>query len=76
MELDTAQGIAQRFKLSPFTIRRLGYRGVVKVFRCGSAVRFDPDEIKNWMAQQGLHFPEPSSHFAAEMQKARKRSSR
>jgi len=52
-ELETAEGNARRFKLSPFTIRRLGYAGSIKEFRCGRAVRYSPLEILRWMESQG-----------------------
>jgi hypothetical protein len=47
MELDTADGIAKRFKLNPFTVRRMGYRGLVREFRFGRAVRYCPDDFFN-----------------------------
>lgn len=49
IELETAEGLAKILKLSPFTIRRLGYRGTIREFRCGRAVRYRLDEILNWM---------------------------
>lgn len=49
IELETAEGLAKILKLSPFTIRRLGYRGLIREFRCGRAVRYRLDEILNWM---------------------------
>ncbi len=53
MELDTAIGNGRRFKLSPFTIRRLGYAGKIREYRAGRAVRYDPEEIFRWMQTQG-----------------------
>jgi len=52
IELETADGLAKLLKLSPFTIRRLGYRGVIREFRCGRAVRYRLDEILSWMEKQ------------------------
>jgi len=49
IELETAEGLGKILKLSPFTIRRLGYRGIIREFRCGRAVRFRIDEIISWM---------------------------
>ena len=51
--LETAEGLAKILKLSPFTIRRLGYRGAIREFRCGRAVRYRLDEILSWMEGQG-----------------------
>lgn len=52
IELETAEGLAKILKLSPFTIRRLGYRGAIREFRCGRAVRYRLDEILSWMENQ------------------------
>jgi hypothetical protein len=53
LELDTADGNAKRFKLSPFTVRRLGSSGKIREFRCGRAVRYSPAELLEWMEAQG-----------------------
>ncbi len=53
MVLCTANEIAQQVRLSPFTIRRLGYAGKIKEYRCGAAVRYDPAEVLRLMAHQG-----------------------
>ncbi|WHZ16639.1 MAG: hypothetical protein OJF52_003489 [Nitrospira sp.] len=57
MELITAHGAGELFKLSPFTIRRLGYRGAIKEYRCGKAVRYSPEEIMRWMAGSERKLP-------------------
>ena len=53
MERRSAMRLARDFDLSPFTIRRLGYAGKIKEYRCGRAVRYDPDELSRWMEIQG-----------------------
>jgi hypothetical protein len=53
MELNTADALSKQFKLSKFYIRRLGQQGVLKEYRIGRAVRFDPSELLRVMQAQG-----------------------
>ena len=57
MELDTADGTARFAKASPFTIRRLGAAGKIKVYRLGRAVRYDPGEVIEFMRKEGEAMP-------------------
>lgn len=47
--LDTAKGIAKSVRLSPFTIRRMGYAGKITEYKCGRAVRYDLAEVLDFM---------------------------
>ena len=49
IELETAQSLSKILKLSPWTIRRLGWRGVIREYRCGRSVRYRADEVLRWM---------------------------
>jgi hypothetical protein len=50
-----AAGIATG--LNSFTIRKLGAAGKIHVYRHGTAVRFDPDEIRQYMLAEGQERP-------------------
>ncbi|NIR16836.1 MAG: helix-turn-helix domain-containing protein [Desulfobacterales bacterium] len=39
--------------ISGKTVRRLGMKGIIKIYREGTAVRFDPLEIRALMQKQG-----------------------
>jgi DNA-binding TFAR19-related protein (PDSD5 family) len=54
IELETAEGLARMLKLSPFTIRRLGYRGLIREYRCGRAVRYRVDAAERARQSQRL----------------------
>ena len=56
MNLDTAEGTARIAKASPFVIRRLGAKGVIKVYRLGRSVRYDTEEVLELMRKEGLSF--------------------
>ena len=51
--LCNASKTAELNGLNSFTIRRLGASGKIKIYRCGAAVRYDPNEVRAYMAQQG-----------------------
>ena len=53
MDLLSAKKLSQHIDLSPFTIRRLGYAGKIKEYRCGKAVRYSLEEVVAWMGVQG-----------------------
>ncbi len=57
MELETADGAARVVKSSPFTIRRLGAAGKIRVYRLGRAVRYNPAEVLEFMRQAGEAMP-------------------
>jgi len=52
LELETAEAIAKRVKLHSLTIRRMGYRGLIREYRSGRAVRYNPLEVLQLMASQ------------------------
>ncbi|WP_447969368.1 hypothetical protein [Nitrospira sp. M1] len=56
-KLEKAEIVGPLNWLNPWTVRRLGARGDITVYRCGSAVRYDPDEVRAFMAQQGQAQP-------------------
>ncbi|MCA9454304.1 MAG: helix-turn-helix domain-containing protein [Nitrospiraceae bacterium] len=55
--LVNASAAAEATGLNPFTVRRLGASGRIKIYRHGAAVRFDPDEIRNYMGKEGEERP-------------------
>lgn len=55
--LANAKSAVEEVGLNPFTIRRLGYSGKISVFRYGSAVRYDVDEIRDLMRKAGHEHP-------------------
>lgn len=57
MVLVNADGAGAVTGLNPFTIRRLAASGKIHIYRHGGAVRFDPDEILNYMRAEGKARP-------------------
>ncbi len=51
--LVNASAAAEATGLNPFTVRRLGASGRIKIYRHGAAVRFDPEEIRSYMGRNG-----------------------
>ena len=45
LELETAEMIARKIKLHPLTVRRMGYKGLIREYRVGRAVRYNPTEV-------------------------------
>ena len=56
-DLQNAENVAKANALNPWTIRRLGAAGEITVYRHGTAVRYDPDEVRAYMRSQGQAHP-------------------
>jgi excisionase family DNA binding protein len=55
MYLWTINELSSSTKLAISTLRHYVSDGLIPVVRIGRAVRFDPDEIKAWVAAGGPH---------------------
>lgn len=53
MALVNAEAAGVEVGLNPFTVRKLGAAGKIHVYRHGTAVRFDPEEIRRYMLAEG-----------------------
>lgn len=56
-DLQKADSAAKLNGLNGWTVRRLGVEGKITVFRHGAAVRYDPEEIRAYMLEQGAAKP-------------------
>jgi excisionase family DNA binding protein len=52
-QLKGAKATAEECGTEEFTIRRLGWRKKIPIYRAGRLVRFDPDEVRAYMKAQG-----------------------
>ncbi len=52
-----AVSAGKEYCLNPWTIRRMGYENKIKVYRNGASVRYDLDEIQEYMRKQGEACP-------------------
>lgn len=48
LEIYTAEELAKKFKLHPYTVRRLARAKKIPAFRFGGQWRFRGDEISEW----------------------------
>ncbi|WP_447985025.1 hypothetical protein [Nitrospira sp. Nam74] len=54
MKLQSAVKLAKDKDLSHFTIRRLGWEGKIREYRCGRAVRYNPEELLAYMEKEAV----------------------
>lgn len=48
----TVEGLAEHLGVSTRTVRRLVAERRIPYLKCGHLVRFDPDEVKEWLETQ------------------------
>jgi excisionase family DNA binding protein len=48
----TANELAEILAVSPITIYKQASKGIIPSFRVGTAVRFSPREVADWIAKQ------------------------
>ena len=52
MGLVDARQAAKALGVSPFTLYRYAKQHRLPAYRCGKALRFDVDEVRDWMRQK------------------------
>jgi excisionase family DNA binding protein len=50
----TVNEVAEKFQLSTRQIKRLMYSRKIPYIKIGSAVRFDPEDLREWMEKRKL----------------------
>ena len=51
-QLEKVDAAAKATGLNRFTLYKLAKRGILPHYKAGRAIRFDVEEVKNWMREQ------------------------